>query len=61
MIKKKMHVVVKVPDQAEEEPFEDTTQTQPEEITDNDTSDDETWESIEGKWFCSYAQLTLHA
>ena len=57
-----MQNVVKVPDQAEEEPVEDTTQTQHEETTDDAPSDDETWEDKEGKWFCrSYVYLTLHA
>ena len=58
-----MQNVVKVPDQAEEEPVEDTTQTQLEETTEDGPSDDETWEDKEGKWFCRsiYVHLTLHA
>ena len=44
-----MQNVVKVPDQAEEEPVEDTTQTQQEETTEDAPSDDETWEDKEGK------------
>jgi len=49
---KLQNVLVKVPDQAEEEPVEDTTQTQREETTEDAPSDDETWEDKEGKWFC---------
>ena len=62
-MKKKMQNVVKVPDQAEEEPIEGTTQTQQHEETSEDAlSDDEIWEDKEGKWFCrSYVHLTLHA
>ena len=43
-----MQNVVKVHDQAEEVPVEDTTQTQHEETTGDALSDNETWEDKEG-------------
>ena len=61
-MKEKMQNVIKVSDQAEEEPVEDTTQMQHEEMTEDALSDHETiWGDKEGKCFCrSYVHLTLH-
>ena len=58
-----MQNAVKVRHHAEDrEPVEDTTQMQHEETTEDDLSDDETWQDKEGKWFCrNYVHLTLHA
>ena len=47
-----LYIYIYMCDQAEEEPVEDTTQTQREETTEDAPSDDETWQEKEGKWFC---------